>query len=192
MVNGDDEKIASRYWLRDIRARSALVVTVVAPLLVYDPHLSIICLQLHLNSPLRVISIAKYDDIYHTLSRLLGASRFASPSPFISYRIVVLIQFPAKPTSALIPSLRAGPTAFISSTSSKSATTDVTPQQDAQGPPLSATGKPRREVPLPSQEKKEGAMQYALYVTPAQTLAYQKLSVHNLLEIRVFQFRTFC
>lgn len=68
---------------------------------------------------------------------------------------------PAKPTAALFP-LRAGPSAFISSTSSKSATTEVTPSRDAQGPPLSVTGKPRREVPLPSQEKKEGAMQYAL------------------------------
>lgn len=27
---------------------------------------------------------------------------------------------------------------------------------------LTASGKPRREVPLPSQEKKEGAMQFAL------------------------------
>ena len=32
--------------------------------------------------------------------------------------------------------------------------------------PLTATGKPRREVPLPSQEKKEGIMQYALSVNP--------------------------
>lgn len=28
---------------------------------------------------------------------------------------------------------------------------------------LSASGKVRKEVPLPSQEKKEGAMQYALF-----------------------------
>ncbi|KAL9639757.1 MAG: hypothetical protein Q9164_000728 [Protoblastenia rupestris] len=67
----------------------------------------------------------------------------------------------AKPTSALLP-LRVGPTAFISSTSTNSQATAVTPSRDAQGPPLSVTGKPRREVPLPSQEKKEGAMQYAL------------------------------
>ncbi|KAI4150061.1 MAG: hypothetical protein L6R39_002358 [Caloplaca ligustica] len=39
---------------------------------------------------------------------------------------------------------------------------EIQPSQDAQGPPLTATGKPRREVPLPSQERKEGAMQYAL------------------------------
>ncbi|KAI4153907.1 MAG: hypothetical protein LQ341_000462 [Variospora aurantia] len=49
----------------------------------------------------------------------------------------------------------------ISSTASRSAT-EIQRSQDARGPPLTATGKPRREVPLPSQEKKEGAMQYAL------------------------------
>jgi hypothetical protein len=73
----------------------------------------------------------------------------------------------AKPTTALLP-LRVGPSAFISSTSAKSAT-EITPSRDAQGPPLSVTGKPRREVPLPSQEKKEGVMQYALYVTSSRT-----------------------
>ena len=71
-----------------------------------------------------------------------------------------------KPITALLP-MRAGPSAFISSTASKSANTQVTPSQNAEGPPLSVTGKPRREVPLPSQEKKEGAMQYALYVSRA-------------------------
>ncbi|KAL8943083.1 MAG: hypothetical protein Q9216_001283 [Gyalolechia sp. 2 TL-2023] len=67
----------------------------------------------------------------------------------------------AKPTSALLSS-RAAPSAFISSTSSKPAATEIQRSQDVHGPPLTATGKPRREVPLPSQEKKEGAMQYAL------------------------------
>ncbi|KAL8854697.1 MAG: hypothetical protein Q9221_000479 [Calogaya cf. arnoldii] len=66
----------------------------------------------------------------------------------------------AKPTSALIP-LRASHAAFISSTTAKP-TTEIQRTQDVHGPPLTATGKPRREVPLPSQEKKEGAMQYAL------------------------------
>ncbi|KAL8665483.1 MAG: hypothetical protein Q9202_002188 [Teloschistes flavicans] len=65
-----------------------------------------------------------------------------------------------KPTTALFP-FRPGSSAYISSTSAKSAT-EIQRSQDAQGPPLTATGKPRREVPLPSQEKKEGAMQYAL------------------------------
>lgn len=65
--------------------------------------------------------------------------------------------------------MRAGPCAFISSSSTKSATTEIQPSsQNVQpgGPPLGVTRKPRREVPLPSQEKKEGAMQYALYVPP--------------------------
>ncbi|KAL8711327.1 MAG: hypothetical protein Q9220_004224 [cf. Caloplaca sp. 1 TL-2023] len=65
-----------------------------------------------------------------------------------------------KPTAALLP-FRAAPSAFISSTSAKPAA-ELQRSQDVQGPPLTATGKPRREVPLPSQEKKEGAMQYAL------------------------------
>jgi len=69
----------------------------------------------------------------------------------------------AKPATSLLLS-RLGPAAYISSTSSKPATA-ITRSQDAHGPPLTATGKPRREVPLPSQEKKEGAMQYALYVS---------------------------
>ncbi|KAI4256232.1 MAG: hypothetical protein LQ352_002189 [Teloschistes flavicans] len=71
-----------------------------------------------------------------------------------------LTLFAAKPTTALFP-FRPGSSAYISSTSAKSAT-EIQRSQDAQGPPLTATGKPRREVPLPSQEKKEGAMQYAL------------------------------
>jgi hypothetical protein len=71
----------------------------------------------------------------------------------------------AKPLAALLP-LRTTPAAFISSTAANSATA-IQPAQDGQGPPLSVTGKPRREVPLPSQEKKEGAMQYALYVASA-------------------------
>ncbi|KAG7004824.1 NADH-ubiquinone oxidoreductase 19.3 kda subunit [Physcia stellaris] len=75
-------------------------------------------------------------------------------------RSVTALALRAKPASALLP-LRSGPLAYISSTSSKPATA-ITPSQDAQGPPRSVTGKPRREVPLPSQEKKEGAMQYAL------------------------------
>ena len=69
-----------------------------------------------------------------------------------------------KPASSLVP-LRLGPTACISSTSSKPASQITQSQHAYDGPPLSVTGKPRREVPLPSQEKKEGAMQYALYVS---------------------------
>lgn len=61
-------------------------------------------------------------------------------------------------------SLRTITSAFISTTTPNPAT-EITRSHDAQGPPLTSTGKPRREVPLPSQEKKEGAMQYALYVS---------------------------
>ncbi|MCJ1232244.1 hypothetical protein MMC14_000193 [Varicellaria rhodocarpa] len=67
----------------------------------------------------------------------------------------------AKPTTALLP-FRAGSGAYISSSSIKSATAIQPSHTVEDGPPLSITGKPRREVPLPSQEKKEGAMQYAL------------------------------
>ena len=72
-----------------------------------------------------------------------------------------------KPSSTAL--MRAGPCAFISSSSAKSATTEIQPSSrndQPGGPPLGVTRKPRREVPLPSQEKKEGAMQYALYVPP--------------------------
>ena len=38
-------------------------------------------------------------------------------------------------------------------------------RQSTTGQPLTASGKIRTEVPLPSQEKKEGAMQYVLFVS---------------------------
>ncbi|KAI9805565.1 MAG: hypothetical protein M1825_000816 [Sarcosagium campestre] len=68
----------------------------------------------------------------------------------------------AKPSVSL-NTLRAGQSAYISSTSAKPATA-VQQSQDVvlSPPPTSLTGKPRREVPLPSQEEKKGAMQYAL------------------------------
>lgn len=50
--------------------------------------------------------------------------------------------------------------AWISSSSLKSAS--AVQSQPESGSALSASGKARTEVPLPSQEKKEGAMQYAL------------------------------
>ena len=65
-----------------------------------------------------------------------------------------------KPASALIPYRSI---AAISSSSSKPASA-VTAHNPSGNPSLSVTGKPRREVPLPSQEEKKGAMQYALYV----------------------------
>ncbi|KAL9120972.1 MAG: hypothetical protein Q9187_002471 [Circinaria calcarea] len=79
---------------------------------------------------------------------------------FASARSTAALGLRAKPSTALIP-FRAGPSAFISSSSAKPATA-IQPSREVEGPPLSVTGKPRREVPLPSQEKKEGVMQYAL------------------------------
>jgi NADH dehydrogenase (ubiquinone) Fe-S protein 7 len=66
--------------------------------------------------------------------------------------------------TSTIPSsiFRAAPAAFITTSSSKSATSlePQTASNDASRLPI--TGGIRREVPLPSQEKKQGAMQYAL------------------------------
>ena len=45
---------------------------------------------------------------------------------------------------------------------SRSAAMPATERQTESSSSLTASGKVRREVPLPSQEKKEGAMQYAL------------------------------
>lgn len=65
----------------------------------------------------------------------------------------------AKPTSAIVPYRSI---AAISSSASKTAS--ALTSQNASGFPLGVTGKPKREVLLPSQEPKKGAMQYALYV----------------------------
>jgi NADH dehydrogenase (ubiquinone) Fe-S protein 7 len=60
---------------------------------------------------------------------------------------------------------RAGSAAFLSSSSSSNAQTMKSPAtipgNPGTPPPMKAA---RREVPLPSQEGKKGAMQYALYV----------------------------
>ncbi|KAL9070323.1 MAG: hypothetical protein Q9157_005852 [Trypethelium eluteriae] len=67
-----------------------------------------------------------------------------------------------KPSTALIPR------AFISSSSSKPSSPEIMKPGLVQGgpappPPMKGVlGKDRREVPLPSQEGKKGAMQYAL------------------------------
>jgi NADH dehydrogenase (ubiquinone) Fe-S protein 7 len=63
---------------------------------------------------------------------------------------------------------RAGSAAFLSSSSVDRATTMKTPAtipgNPGTPPPMKMA---RREVPLPSQEGKKGAMQYALYVESA-------------------------
>ncbi len=73
----------------------------------------------------------------------------------------------ARPSAALT-TFRTQPIAFISSTSAKPATAlskpgDVTGNPSTP-PPMSVVKKQRIEVPLPSQEGKKGAIQYALYV----------------------------
>ncbi|KAL8739016.1 MAG: hypothetical protein Q9181_000298 [Wetmoreana brouardii] len=98
-----------------------------------------------------------YCEGYPDIECSIGSARYIIDAIYQSPPATDLIT--AKPTSVLL--LRAGPSAFISSTSAKPAT-EIQRSQDVTGPPLTATGKPRREVPLPSQEKKEGAMQYAL------------------------------
>ncbi|KAF2441608.1 NADH-quinone oxidoreductase [Karstenula rhodostoma CBS 690.94] len=68
----------------------------------------------------------------------------------------------AKPTSALLLPYRAGSVAFLSSTSSNNATTlkpGLVSGAPGTPPPMKQA---RAEVPLPSQEGKKGAMQYAL------------------------------
>ena len=58
--------------------------------------------------------------------------------------------------------LRAAPAASITTSSSKSATSLEPQTASNEASRLPVTRGIRREVPLPSQEKKEGAMQYAL------------------------------
>ncbi|KAK5414584.1 hypothetical protein LTR06_004398 [Exophiala xenobiotica] len=67
-------------------------------------------------------------------------------------------------TTVPVSILRAAPASAASiSSSSKKSATSVTPVPGASDPSrLPVTGGLRREVPLPSQEKKQGAMQYAL------------------------------
>lgn len=72
---------------------------------------------------------------------------------------------PAKPMTALMP-FKAGSAAFLSSTSSNQATTMKSPALIAGNPGTPPPMKlAPRNVPLPSQEGKQGAIQYALYVT---------------------------
>jgi len=80
------------------------------------------------------------------------------PQVFLRHK---LISTTVKPASSLIPYRTV---AALSSTSAKPAT--AVEQRNAtnlDGLPLSVTGKVKREVLLPSQEGKKGAMQYALY-----------------------------
>jgi len=80
-----------------------------------------------------------------------------------STRSAAALTLRAKPSTALMPYQSF---AKISSSTAKPASALAT-QHNVHGnpgtpPPMSVTGKERREVPLPSQEGKKGAMQYAL------------------------------
>jgi len=66
----------------------------------------------------------------------------------------------ARPRLALVPRIQ--PLAALSTSTVKSAT--ALERQSPSGQSLTASGKVRKEVALPSQEKKEGAMQYVLFV----------------------------
>ncbi|GFF27855.1 NADH-ubiquinone oxidoreductase 19.3 kDa subunit, mitochondrial [Aspergillus udagawae] len=63
--------------------------------------------------------------------------------------------------SVTVPSLSRGQQLALLSTSPVNSATALERQAQS-GQPLTASGKVRKEVPLPSQEKKEGAMQYVL------------------------------
>lgn len=73
----------------------------------------------------------------------------------------------AKPITALTPFARAANAAFISSSSTQKATQQQRPGivkgRPGAPPPMKST-KMGTNVPLPSQEGKQGVMQYALYV----------------------------
>ncbi|KZF25605.1 NADH-quinone oxidoreductase [Xylona heveae TC161] len=74
----------------------------------------------------------------------------------------------ARPATALLPLRAAGNAAFISnSTSRPDSAAHISKPGDVVGnppppPSMGVVKKERREVPLPSQEQKKGAMQYAL------------------------------
>lgn len=72
----------------------------------------------------------------------------------------LLSETAARPRLALLP--RAQSLAALSTSTVKSAT--ALERQSTTSQSLTAAGKVRKEVPLPSQEKKEGAMQYVLSV----------------------------
>lgn len=63
--------------------------------------------------------------------------------------------------SVTVPCLSRGQQLALLSTSPVNSATALERQAQS-GQPLTASGKVRKEVPLPSQEKKEGAMQYVL------------------------------
>ena len=97
---------------------------------------------------------------------MMSLSRTVAPRALRgSYHTLSLPQLPLTRVAAQATPflLRATPSASISSSASKSATSVPAPAQTSSDPSrLPVTGGRRREVPLASQEPKKGAMQYAL------------------------------
>jgi hypothetical protein len=117
-------------------------------------------------SPTTLLSVRRKHVFDNKVCGLNGSARFVPATP-TARSLSELTTWAAKPATALMP-FRAGSAAFLSSSSSDRATTMKTPAtipgNPGTPPPMKSA---RVEVPLPSQEGKKGAMQYALYVIPS-------------------------
>lgn len=96
------------------------------------------------------------------LARPVASSALCGRSSILFVAASLTRETAVRPRLALLA--RAQPIAALSTSTVKSAT--ALERQSTSGQPLTASGKVRNEVPLPSQEKKEGAMQYVLFVNP--------------------------
>lgn len=115
-------------------------------------------------SPTPFLSVRRKHVFDDTVCGLNGSARLVPLAVEETPSAPELTIWTAKPATALMP-FRAGSAAFLSSSSSDRATmkTPATiPGNPGTPPPMKSA---RVEVPLPSQEGKKGAMQYALYVT---------------------------
>jgi hypothetical protein len=110
------------------------------------------------------LSVRRQHAVDNEVRGLNGPARCVTTTTAQAPLLPELTACSVKPATALLP-FRAGSAAFLSSSSSDKATTMKTPAtipgNPGTPPPMKAA---RREVPLPSQEGKKGAMQYALYV----------------------------
>lgn len=147
-------------WILHLHDRASLVVD---PATTHQIRLNIVFL-----SSLLVLHTTSHNARTFKKSRAARSARYALLELLATrYHLAVLI-FSIPPTVQAPLISRITPSASISSSAAKSATA-VQPVSSDAGAPLPISGKPRREVILPSQEKKEGAMQFALYVG-SQTL----------------------
>lgn len=117
------------------------------------------------NSPLLLhthfLSVCRQYAVDNKVCRLNGPAR-CDTATAKAQSPQELTSCAARSATALMP-FRVGNAAFLSSSSSdKAMTTPATvPGNPGTPPPMKVA---RREVPLPSQEGKKGAIQYALYV----------------------------